>query len=69
MDEKQRAAYLRGQIKELMRKVPESVMTGYVGAVRDFKKWHVTTSKQLDSSRLALLKLESIYLQAQQMYQ
>lgn len=45
----------------MLRKVPDKINSASVDGVREFKKWYVATTKQVDDSRASVQKLEALF--------
>lgn len=60
--------HMREMLREMLGLVPASVRDGGIQKVRAFKDWHARASKKLDSSRITMLELQSLYNEALSIY-
>lgn len=68
MDEKQQAEYYRAQLKEMLRRVPNSVNAGSYETAVAFKKLAGQACKLVDQSNPKLIALTQMHSQLSQYY-
>lgn len=63
-NEQSQKDYFRGQLKDMMKRVPKKINEAGIEATRAFKKWHIKTTKVVDNDRATLTMLSSAFNEA-----
>lgn len=62
-------AHIRSQLTEMLRRVPASIASAGVEQTRAFKRFHERASKTVQANRGTLNDWQTLYTQAQAIYQ